>query len=319
VAILDVGVSPGEWKRIFVLSTDGHVTTGGSRLRRALTRALLTVGGAAGLTAAAWCLSTACASAGTLGDHVPVVEPVSHAVVTHDHSPESASADDGVHEMARAVATASKPTVSSLADEHQTLAAGASLPSSADFDRFAHQVQDDFVRVGRHVATPAPAALVGDSVSLVRHVVQFPLATLPVRLPIPVIGELSGASTSTDGTRQPVPSTGQDPADATAAAMTAAVFDAPAATAYNERHLKPPYRSSDLSGPRNSTPTPAAPAQAPSAPCCFGHGGPGSAGVPNSGQLPFGSTLGAAAYRSVLATSQSVSVLTGKQAGITPD
>jgi hypothetical protein len=101
--------------------------------------------------------------------------------------------------------------------------------------------------------------------------------------------------------------------------MTAAVFDAPAATAYNERHLKPPYRSSDLSGPRNSMPLPAVPAQVPPAPCCFETGGFGSAGVPNPEQLPFGSTLGAAAYRSVVATSQSVSVLTGKQAGITPD
>lgn len=317
MAILDVGVSPGEWKRIFVLSTDGHVITGGSRLRRALTRALLTVGGAVGLTAAAWCLSTACASAGTLGDHPPVADQASHTVATPGHSPESASADDGVHEMARAVATASKPTVSSLADEHQTLAAGTNLPSSADFDRFAHQVQDDFVQVGRHVAKPAPAALVGDSVSLVRHVVQFPLATLPVRLPIPVIGELSGASTATDGLPQSAP-TGSDPAGSTAAATTA-VADASAATAHTGRHLLPPYRSSDPSGPRNSTPMPAVPAQAPLAPCCIGTGGAGAAGVPNPEQLPFGSTLGAAAYRSVVATSQSVSVLTGKQAGITPD
>ncbi|MBB5892684.1 hypothetical protein [Kutzneria kofuensis] len=291
--------------------------TGGGRLRRALSRALLTVGGAAGLTAAAWCLSTACASAGTLGDHLPVANPVNHAVVTQGHSPETASADNGVHEMARAVATASKPAVSSL-DEHQTLASGASLPSSADFDRFAHQVQDDFVRVGRHVATPAPSALVGDSVTLVRHVVQFPLATLPVRLPIPVIGDLSGASTSTDGRQQPVSPTGSDPAGATGSATSAAFVGASAA-ASTVRHPLPPYRSSDLSGPRNSTPLPAVPAQAPSAPCCFGHGGPGTPGAPTSGQLPFGSTLGAAAYRSVVATSQSVSVLTGKQAGITPD
>ncbi|WP_211764509.1 hypothetical protein [Kutzneria sp. CA-103260] len=293
--------------------------TGGRRLRRALTRALLTVGGAAGLTAAAWCLSTACASAGTLGDHLQVVDHGSHAVVTQGHSPETASADDGVHEMARAVATASKPTVSSLVDEHQTLATGANLPSAADFDRFAHQVQDDFVQVGRHVATPAPAALVGDSVTLVRHVAQFPLATLPVRLPIPVIGELSGVSTTTDGTPQSVSSTGSNPADATAGAMSEAVADAPAATAPTARHSLPPHRSSDPSGPRNSMPTPAAPAQAPSAPCCFGNGGVGAAGVPNPEQLPFGNTFGAAAYRSVVATSQSVSMLTGKQAGITPD
>jgi hypothetical protein len=319
VAILDVGVSPGERKRIFILSTDGHVITGGGRLRRALSRALLTVGGAAGLTAAAWCLSTACASAGTLGDHLPVADPASHAVVSHGHSPESGSADDGVHEMARAVATASKPTVSSLADEHQSLAAGASLPSSADFDRFAHQVQDDFVQVRRHVATPAPSALVGDSVSLVRHVVQLPLAALPVRLPIPMIGELSGASTTIDGPPQYGPTTGENPADATAAGATATVFDAPAATGYTERQMMPPYRSSDLSGPRNSTPTPAAPVQAPLGPCCIGSGGPGTPGTANPEQLPLGSTLGAAAYRSVLATSQSVSVLTGKQAGITPD
>jgi hypothetical protein len=299
------------------LSTDGHVITGSGRLRRALTRALLTVGGAAGLTAAAWCLSTACASAGTLGDHA-VVNPVNHAVATHGHSPETASADNGVHEMARAVATASKPTVGSLADEHQTLASGASLPSSADFDRFAHQVQDDFVQVRRHVATPAPSALVGDSVTLVRHVVQFPLATLPVRLPIPVIGELSGASTATDG-RQSVSPTGFDPAGATGAALSSPAAGAPAATALTVRHPLPPYRSSDPSGPRNSTPLPAVPAQAPPAPCCFGSGGPGSAGVSNPEQLPFGSTLGAAAHRSVVATSQSVSVLTGKQAGITPD
>ena len=316
MAILDVGVSPGEWKRIFVLSTDGHVTTGGSRLRRALTRALLTVGGAAGLTAAAWCLSTACASAGTLGDHL--VDPVNHAVVSHGHSPETASADNGVHEMARAVATAGKPAVGSLADEHQTLAAGASLPSSADFDRFAHQVQDDFVRVGRHVATPAPTALVGDSVILVRHVVQFPLATLPVRLPIPVIGEL-GASTATDGRQQPVSPTGFDPAGATGDALSSTATGAFAATAFDVRHVLPPYRSSDLSGPRNSTPMPTMPVQAPLAPCCFGTGGLGSAGVPNPEQLPFGSTLGAAAHWSVVATSQSVSVLTGKQAGTTPD
>lgn len=300
------------------MSTDGHVTTGGSRLRRALTRALLTVGGAAGLTAAAWCLSTACASAGTLGDHI-VVNPVNHAVATHGHSPETASADNGVHEMARAVATASKPTVGSLADEHQTVASGASLPSSAEFDRFAHQVQDDFVQVGRHVATPAPSALVGDSVSLVRHVVQFPLATLPVRLPISVIGELSGASTTTDGRQQSASPTGLDPAGAAGSDLHSSFVGAPAATALNARHPLPPYRSSDLSGPRNSTPMPALPAQAPPAPCCFGTGGFGSAGVPNPEQLPFGSTLGAAAHWSVVATSQSVSVLTGKQAGITPD
>jgi len=317
VAILDVDVSPGEWKRIFVLSTDGHVITGSGRLRRALTRALLTVGGAAGLTAAAWCLSTACASAGTLGDHIPVVDQASHAVVTQGHSPEPASADDGVHEMARAVATAGKPTVSSLVDEHQNLATGANLPSAADFDRFAHQVQDDFVQVGRHVAKPAPSALVGDSVTLVRHVVQFPLATLPVRLPIPVIGELSGASTATDGTPQSVSSDGSNPTAATADATSAAA-DAPAATAPTVRQTLP-HRSSDRSGPRNSTPMPAVPAQAPAAPCCFGTGGAGVAGVPNPEQLPFGSTLGATAYRSVVATSQSVSMLTGKQAGITPD
>ena len=299
------------------MSTDEHVITGSGRLRRALSRALLTVGGAAGLTAAAWCLSAACASAGTLGDHLPVVDQASHAVVTHGHSPEPASADDGVHEMARAVATASKPTVSSLVDEHQSLVTGASLPSAADFDRFAHQVQDDFVQVGRHVAKPAPSALVGDSVTLVRHVVQFPLATLPVRLPIPVIGELSGAFTTTDGTSQSVSSDGSNPADATTDAT--AVADAPAATAPTVRHLLPPHRSSDLSGPRNSMPTPAVPAQAPAAPCCFGTGGVGVAGVPNPEQLPFGSTLGSTAYRSVVATSQSVSMLTGKQAGITPD
>ncbi len=293
--------------------------TGGSRLRRALTRALLTVGGAAGLTAAAWCLSAASASAGTLDGHLPVVDQASHAVVTQGHSPEPASADDGVHEMARAVATASKPTVSSLVDEHQPLVAGATLPSDADFDRFAHQVQDDFVQVGRHVAKPAPSALVDDSVNLVRHVVQFPLATLPVRLPIPVIGELSGASTAADGTPVSGTSTGLDPAAATADGSSAATVDAPAATAPTVRHLLPPYRSSDLSGPRNSMPTPAVPAQAPLAPCCFGSGGLGVAGVPNPEQLPFGSSLGAAAYKSVVATSQSVSMLTGKQAGITPD
>ncbi|HEY0494691.1 MAG TPA: hypothetical protein VGD48_03045 [Kutzneria sp.] len=295
---------------------DGHVITGGSRLRRALTRALLTVGGAAGLTAAAWCLSTACASAETIGDHL-VVDSVSHAAATHGHSPETASADNGVHEMARAVATASKPTVGSIATEHQSLASGASLPSSADFDRFAHQVQDDFVQVGRHVAKPAPSALVGDSVTLVRHVVQFPLATLPVRLPISVIG-LSGASTTTDG-RPSADQTGLDPAGQADSALSSTVAGASAATAHNVRHPLPPYRSSDLSGPRNSMPLPAVPAQVPPAPCCFETGGFGSAGVPNPEQLPFGSTLGAAAYRSVVATSQSVSVLTGKQAGITPD
>jgi hypothetical protein len=291
--------------------------TGGSRLRRALTRAVLTVGGAVGLTAAAWCLSTACASAGTIGDHI-VVDSVSHTVATHGHSPETASADNGVHEMARAVATASKPTVGSHATEHQSPASGASLPSSADFDRFAHQVQDDFVQVGRHVAKPAPSALVGDSVTLVRHVVQFPLATLPVRLPIPVIGVLSGASTTTDG-RQSADLTGLDPAGRPDSTLFSTVAGAPAATALTVRHPLPPYRSSDLSGPRNSMPLPVVPAQVPPAPCCFGSGGPGSAGVPNPEQLPFGSTLGAAAYRSVVATSQSVSVLTGKQAGITPD
>ena len=290
--------------------------TGGSRLRRALTRAVLTVGGAVGLTAAAWCLSTACASAGTIGDHL-VVDPVSHAVATHGHSPETASADNGVHEMARAVATASKPTVGSIATEHQSLASGASLPSSADFDRFAHQVQDDFVQVGRHVAKPAPSALVGDSVTLVRHVVQYPLATLPVRLPISIGGH-PGASTTTDG-RQSADPTGSDPAGRADSALCSTVAGAPAATAPNVRHPLPPYRSSDLSGPRNSMPLPAVPAQVPPAPCCFGSGGLGSAGVPNPEQLPIGSTLGAAAYRSVVATSQSVSVLTGKQAGITPD
>jgi hypothetical protein len=300
------------------LSTDGHVITGSSRLRRAFTRALLTVGGAAGLTAAAWCLSAACASAGTIGDHI-VVDPVNHTVATHGHSPETASADNGVHEMARAVATASKPTVGSIADEHQNLASGASLPSSADFDRFAHQVQDDFVQVGRHVAKPAPSALVGDSVILVRHVVQFPLATLPVRLPVSMIGGLSGASTATDGRQQPVAPTGFDPAGVTGADLYSTAAGASAATAPHVRHPLPPYRSSDLSGPRNSMPLPAVPAQVPPAPCCFGTGGLGSAGVPNPEQLPFGSTLGAAAYRSVVATSQSVSVLTGKQAGITPD
>jgi hypothetical protein len=299
------------------LSTDGHLITEGSRLRRALSRAVLAVGGAVGLTAAAWCLSTACASAGTIADH-SVVDSVSHAAATHGHSPETASADNGVHEMARAVATASKPTVGSIATQHQSLASGASLPSSADFDRFAHQVQDDFVQVGRHVATPAPSALVGDSVTLVRHVVQFPLATLPVRLPISVIGGLSGASTTTDG-RQSADPTGFDPAGRPDTTLSSTVAGAPAATAPNVRHPLPPYRSSDLSGPRNSMPLPAVPAQVPPAPCCFGSGGLGSAGVPNPEQLPFGSTLGAAAYRSVVATSQSVSVLTGKQAGITPD
>jgi hypothetical protein len=297
------------------LSTYGHVITGGGRLRRALTRALLTVGGAAGLTVAAWCLSTACASAGTLDGHQAAT--ANPAVVTHGHSPETASADAGVHEMARTVATASKPAVGSLADGHQIMASGATLPSSADFDRFAHQVQDDFVQVGRHVATPAPAALVGDSVTLVRHVVQFPLATLPVRLPIPVIGDLNSASTTTDG-RQSVSSAGFDPAGAIAGPFSA-VAGASTDTVYIVRHSLPPHRSSDLSGPRNSTPMPAVPAQAPSAPCCFGHGGAGTPGSPTAGQLPFGSTLGAAARRSVVATSQSVSVLTGKQAGITPD
>jgi hypothetical protein len=199
------------------------------------------------------------------------------------------------------------------------MASGANLPSSADFDRFAHQVQDDFVQVGRHVATPAPAALVGDSVTLVRHVVQFPLATLPVRLPIPVIGDLVGASTATDGRQQSAPSAGLDPAGANGAAMSSAVDGASAATAHTVRHPLPPYRSSDPSGPRNSTPMPAVPAQVPPAPCCYGHGGPGTPGAPTSGRLPLGSTLGAAAHRSVVATSQSVSMLTGKQAGITPD
>ncbi|MFI9380842.1 hypothetical protein [Kutzneria sp. NPDC052558] len=293
--------------------------TGGSRLRRALTRALLTVGGAAGLTAAAWCLSAATASAGTLGGHLAVVDQAGHAVVTQDHSPEPASADDGVHEMARAVATASKPTVSSLVDEHQPLVTEANLPSATDFDRFAHQVQDDFVQVGRHVAAPAPSALVGDSVTLVRHVVQFPLDSLPVRLPIPMIGELSDVFTTTDGTRQTVSSDGVSPAGAAAGASSAAVVDPSAVTAPTVRHQLPPHRSSDLSGPRNSTPMPAAPAPAPLAPCCFGTGGAGAAGVPNPEQLPFGTILGAAAYRSLVATSQSVSMLTGKQAGITPD
>ena len=251
------------------MSTDGHVITGSSRLRRVLSRALLTVGGAAGLTAAAWCLSTACASAGTLDIHLPVDVTANHAVVTQGHSPETASADAGVHEMARAVATASKPTVGSLADGHQIMADGANLPSAAEFDRFAHQVQDDFVQVGRHVATPAPAALVGDSVTLVRHVVQLPLATLPVRLPIPVIGDLNRASTTTDGRQQPVPSAGLVPAGATAAPFSA-VAGAFADTAHIVRHALPPYRSSDLSGPRNSTPLPAVPAPAPPAPCCYG-------------------------------------------------
>jgi hypothetical protein len=301
------------------LSIDRHVITGGGRMRRSLSRALLVVGGAVGLTAAAWALSAATASAGTLGDHLPVTAPVSTTVTTRAHSPETASADAGVHEMARAVETVSKPAVGSLGDQHQSLAGGAGLPDSADFDRFAHQVRDDFGRVGQHVATPAPSALVADSVSLVHHVVRLSLAKLPAQLPIPGLGDGSSATSSADG-RQTSPTSGVKPGDATSAASSTPAGDTHAVTAVNVRHPLPPYKSSDHSGPRNTSPVPPAPVQIPLAPCCFGHGGTGSAGGSNSSwQLPSGSFLGAAAIQALRATSQSVSVFTGRQAGITPD
>jgi hypothetical protein len=250
-----------------------------------------------------------------------VITPVSTAVTTHGHSPETASADAGVHEMARAVATASKPTVGALVDEHQTLASVASLPDSADFDRFAHQVRDDLSRMSGHVAISAPATLVGDSVTLVRHVVQLPLDKLPAQLTIPVIGDGPGVSTMTDGRQQPVAQTGSDPAAAPAAAAPAVIpVDTSTATTHTMRHPLSPYRSSGRPGPTNSVPLPMLPNQAPSAPCCFGHAGAGTSGVQtSSGQLPLGVTSGATIYRSAVATSQSVTVLTGKQAGITPD
>lgn len=298
------------------MSIDRHVITGGGRLRRALSRALLVAGGAVGLTAAAWALSAATASAGTLGDHLPVTT----AVATNAHSPETASADAGVHEMARQVETAGKPAAGSLGDQHQSLTGGAGLPDSADFDRFAHQVRDDFDRVGRHVATPAPSALVADSVALVHHVVQLPLAKLPVQLPIPVLGDGFAATSSVDGRQQTSPTPWGNPGGATSAVSSTPTDGGHAVTAVNVRHPLPPYKSSEHSGPRNSAPVPPAPVQIPLAPCCFGHGGAGSSGgSTSSGQLPSGSFLGAAALQALRATSQSVSVFTGRQAGITPD
>lgn len=293
----------------------------GSRLRRTLSRALLTVGGAVGITAAAWVLSTATASAGTTGDHLPVI-PAANSVSSH--SPEPASADDGVHEMAKAVALAAKPAAKSasgsLSGKHQASAAQGHLPDAADIDRFSQQIKSDIERAGTHVATPSPSALVNDSVTLVRHVAQFPLATLPVKLPIPVIGA-----------GQQVHESGSDHA-ADSATTSLNLVQAPATTvlpaamsgftAANKQHGQRllPVRSSDQHGPRNSAPVPMAPASVPSAPCCTGNGGPGIPGGPSfAGQLAFGNTLGASAIRAIKAISQSVSVTTGKQAGVTPD
>jgi hypothetical protein len=294
----------------------------GGRLRRVLSRALLTVGGAVGITAAAWVLSAATASAGTTGDQLLPVPSAANSV--NSHSPEPASADDGVHEMAKAVALAAKPAVNStsgsLGGMHQVSAVQGHLTDAADVDRFSHQIKSDIERAGKHIATPLASALVDDSVTLVGHVTQFPLATLPMKLPIPVIGTglqvpAPGSDHSTDSAVA-----GTNPAQASVSTvLPAAMGGNTAANKQHGQHLLP-ARSSDQPGPRNSAPVPMAPASVPSAPCCTGNGGPGFPGGPSFvGQLVYGNTLGAAAIRAIKAISQSVSVTTGKQAGVTPD
>ncbi|MBA8929285.1 hypothetical protein BC739_006503 [Kutzneria viridogrisea] len=296
----------------------------GGRVRRVLSRALLTIGGAVGITAAAWAFSAATASAGTVHqDDLLALPDVNTAT---SHSPETASADDGVHEMARAVATAAKPAVKStdeaLHGQHQALAAPGQLPDAADVERFTNQLKQDFDRVGQHLVTGEAGELVGDSVDLVQHVVQLPLAKLPVKvkLPIPVI---SGDQVV------PAPTTGQQAVPAVTGApvqrvLPQAVLGATTGgfSAAHKQHGPHtlPARSSDQPGPRNSAPVPSDPSSVPSAPCCAGHGGAGSPGSPTStDRLSFGNTLGAAAIRAIKAISQSVSVMPGKQPGITPD
>ncbi|MBV8931000.1 MAG: hypothetical protein JO285_00350 [Kutzneria sp.] len=292
-----------------------------------LSRGLVTIGAAVGFTAAAWILTSATASAQSLGSSEALgggPSAVSAINTIDSHSPETASTGAGVHELAGMVPTRTMPVTGSrdasaiLDGTDQALAASNQAHGVTDVNRVADQLNENVNRVGGHLVDPKSSVLVGGSMTLVGSMVQGPLAKLPVELPISEIGLGQSGSGST----------GDDAAVVADRMITAFVDPSVHGVASGDdrtadqqyaRQMSP-VPSSGRSGPRNSAPAPAAPATVPPAPSCVGNGGTGIPGGSScADRLSFGNTLGAAATRGLRSFSQSVSVMPGKQPGITPD
>jgi hypothetical protein len=271
---------------------------GARRVRRALTRALLVLGGAAAGTAAAWVLSTATAAAEAPDSDV--VTAVSAGASQH-------SFDEVLPARTNtAIAPVVAPATQTVAGIDQALRAEqekARAATSPNLEEVADQLRGGFDEVGSwfeprwaEVLRPDALLQVGKFVNAV-PVASSPIGTsvAPVSVGTPVV-EAPATPFSRLGdqwAQQPVP----------------------------PRTAQGDDSRPDFPGDRSPVPfVPFAPPVNAPVHCSCGGDGSGSAGSQNSAsQAAFVNAYNSAVARALKPTTERISVLPGKQPGSTPD